>query len=394
MGKAKRKYMAEMVRFRKRLRIPLRNVLQTMPEGFSEDMFISEFKVLYAYLWEDICAKAQAYNRMDNVLRRKGFSKRYYFPSPYTYLKKDAVLLIRNKSLYNRLKLSPKERNEQKDLLMQQCREKQEKRRNKLKENLKLMQTVNPSYSNYYIYAYFKCKHENPTDVDDRYVILHEAAKYISPVTIKFLQKVNASERNFHLRQFAFLTLQKFGIKEVHLRKNRKGKKRKGDDICPTPIETPDDLIHYIYNSQMRLEQMKEYDLFLSHSSADSELLLKLKSRLNHDNLNVYIDWVNDSDALKRNLTNVNTAKVIIERLKYSKALMYVLTDSAHNSSWTPWELGFFHAYKGKICIYNPNNIIHKVAYLEIYPEIVLDGNVFFVKTDDGRMRLKEWLAQ
>ena len=216
-----------------------------------------------------------------------------------------------------------------------------------------------------------------------------EASKYKSPTTIEFLHKVNASERNYHLRHFAFLTLQKFGIKEVRLHKNRKGKKRAGDKITPMPIETPDDLIHFIYNSQ--LEQMKTYDLFLSHSSVDSELLIKLKSTLNHNNINVYIDWVSDRNALKRELTNVNTANAIIERLKSSKALLYIHTEASQNSKWTPWELGFFHALKDKICIYNPDNI-EKAPYLEIYPTVILEKEGFLVESEEGRISIKKWI--
>lgn len=175
------------------------------------------------------------------------------------------------------------------------------------------------------------------------------------------------------------------------MQKNRKGKKKVGDKIVPIPIETPDDLIHSIYNSQ--LEQMKKYDLFISHSSFDSELLLSLKSVLNHSNVNVYVDWVSDSNALKRELTNVNTANTIIERLKSSKALLYIHTQASQNSKWTPWELGFFHALKGKICIYNPDNI-EKAPYLDIYPIVVLEEGKLFVETEEGRVLIKQWIDE
>ena len=159
----------------------------------------------------------------------------------------------------------------------------------------------------------------------------------------------------------------------------------------PTPIDTPDDLICSIYNSQ--LEQMKKYDLFLSHSSFDSKLLLSLKSVLNHSNINVYVDWVSDRNALKRELTNANTAKTIIERLKSSKALLYIHTQASQSSKWTPWELGFFHALKGKICIYNPDNI-EKAPYLDIYPTAILENGKLFVETEDGRVLIKQWIDE
>lgn len=391
MGRTKRRYKGELLRFRKTLKRPLRNVLATMPEGFSEEHFLSEFKLLYSYLWDDICSKAKEYNRMDKGREKKGFPKIYFFPKPISYLRSIALPIIHNQGLYNQLKKPEKERVEFKEKLLKQNLCKQKNRKDKIGQNQKYIQHVVPSYSNYYIQTYFAGKYQNPTDIDTRYAVLQEASKYKSPVTIKFLYKVNASERNYHLRHFAFLTLQKFGEKEVRLRPNRKGKKRPGDNIVPNPINTPDDLIRFIYNSQ--LEQMKKYDLFLSHSSFDSELLLSLKSVLNHSNVNVYVDWISDSNALKRELTNVNTANAIIERLKSSKALLYIHTQASQNSKWTPWELGFFHALKGKICIYNPDNI-EKAPYLDIYPIVVLEEGKLFVETEEWRVLIKQWIDE
>ena len=391
MGRTKRKYNAELIRFQKTLRKPIRNVLAIMPKGFTDKEFLCEFKLLYSYLWDDVCAKAKEYQRMDNGLEKKGFPKRYFFPTPAMYIKKVSTPIIKNKALHEKLILYSEERTNFRNSLIKECAIKRQKREVKLETNLKYTQKVTPSYSNYYIQTYFHCKRTNPIDVDTRYAVLVEASKYKSPITIKFLHRVNASERNYHLRYFAFQALQKFGVKEVRLRKNRKGKKKVGNKILPTPIETPDDLIHSIYNTQ--LEQMKKYDLFLSHSSFDSELLLSLKSVLNHSNVNVYVDWVSDRNALKRELTNINTANTIIERLKSSKALLYIHTQASQNSKWTPWELGFFHALKGKICIYNPDNI-EKAPYLDIYPIVVLEEGKLFVETEGGRVLIKQWIDE
>ena len=328
---------------------------------------------------------------MDKGREKKGFPKIYFFPKPISYLRSIALPIIHNEGLYNQLKKPEKERVELREALLEQSLGKQKKRKDKIGLNQKYVQQVVPSYSNYYIQAYFTGKHQKPTDIDTRYAVLQEASKYKSPITIRFLYKVNASERNYHLRHFAFLTLQKFGEKEVRLRPNRKGKKRPGDKIVPNSINTPNDLIRFIYNSQ--LEQMKKYDLFLSHSSFDSELLLSLKSILNHSNVNVYVDWVCDRNALKRDLTNANTAKTIIERLKSSKALLYIHTKASQKSKWTPWELGFFHALKGKICIYNPDNI-EKAPYLDIYPAAVLEEGKLFVETEEGRVLIKQWIDE
>ena len=363
-----------------------------MPIGFENNHFVSEFKSLYSYLWDDLCSKCQEYKRMDDGLVKKGFSKRYFFPQPNEFFNSLINQTIRNIRIKhkNGVVLILDKRNQIRKQLLKDCENKVKKRIQVQEDNLLFVQKTTPDYTNYYIKAYFEGKKYNPLDVDRRYAVIREASLYKSPQTVKFLHKVNASERNFHLKHLAFLTLQKFGIKEVRLRKNRKDKKRAGDLIVPQQINTPDALINFIYNSQ--LEQMKTYDLFLSHSSIDKEELLKLKSFFNSEDLNVYIDWVNDRDGLRRELTNVDTAKVIIERLKSSKALMYIHTASSFNSKWTPWEIGYFHALNKKICVYTPDSSIDKPPYLDIYPKLDLVDEIFVINESGNKYNFKDWL--
>lgn len=393
MGRTKRKYNHELVLFYKKIKNPLRNIANIMPIGFTDDLFYSEFKQLYTYLWDDIQDKSKEYKRMDEGLAKKGFPRRYFFPSPNDYLKKIAaphIKLIRKKHSSPNIIIDIEQQQTNKATLSENCKKKLANRKSRIQENLKFVQLTTPEYANYYIGAYFNTKKCNPIDVDNRYVVLQEASKYKSPATIKFLHKVNASERNFHLRYFAFTTLQKFGIKEVRLRKNRKGKKRSGDKLIPKKIETPNDLINHIYNSQ--LEKAKMYDLFLSHSSLDSDFLLETKAILNSADVNVYIDWVCDRSSLKRDLTNVSTANVIIERLKSSKSLMYILTSASLNSKWTPWELGYFHALKNKICIYIPAEVKDIPPYMEIYPIAIIRNNSFYVLVNGKEYDIKDWI--
>lgn len=78
MGRTKRKYTSECIRFKKKIKKPIENISAIMPIGFEEELFFSEFKKYYTYLWDDICHKYQEYKRMDEELSRKGFSKRYF----------------------------------------------------------------------------------------------------------------------------------------------------------------------------------------------------------------------------------------------------------------------------------------------------------------------------
>lgn len=394
MGKTKRKYDGEMIKLSKSLKKPLIQVASLMPTGFTIQMFVEDFKLLYKYLWNDLEAKYLEFKRMDEGRKKKGFPEIYFFPTPNEYIFKRAHAILKNtrfkhsKGCY----LSNDEISTKREILIKECNRKLLIRKEKLEANLQLIQKVTPSYTNYFIKEYFRLKHAKPFDVTSRYVLLQEASKYKCSATIKFLYKVNASERNFNLRNFAFLTLQKFGEKEVRLRKNRKGKKRIGDKLVPDKIETPTELLNYIYNSQM--EQSKKYDIFLSHSSSNRELLLELKSLLNSLDFNVYIDWVNDIDALKRTLTNADTAQVIIERLKSCNALIFVYSEESLKSLWTPWEIGYFHALKGKICVYYPEEInIEKIpAYINIYPKVYLKESELVVDLKDKLVPINKWI--
>ncbi len=396
MGRTKRKYSSFIIKYKRSFKKPLFEVGNVMNIGFSNDSFYEEFKILYSYLWADICSKFSEYNRMDEGLVKKGFKKRYFFPSPIIFLKdisNHVINTTRNNQSKSDYIFSEEERIKKRKNLLINCEEKIKANQNKQNNNLKYIQEVKPKYSNYFIDEYFKLKHQNTQDVTSRYIILLEASKYKCKETIQFLHKVNASERNFNLRQFAFRSLQKFGVKEVRLRKNRKGKKKTGDSLIPYKIETPTELLKHIYISQ--LEKEKTYDLFLSHSSLDQDLILKLKTALNASNLNIYVDWINDQEGLKRELTNVDTAEVIIQRLKSCKALLFIYTEDSLKSFWTPWEIGYFHSLKGKICIYFSENIDKaKVpAFINIYPIVIIENGNFVITENELKQNLSKWIA-
>ncbi len=154
-----------------------------------------------------------------------------------------------------------------------------------------------------------------------------------------------------------------------------------------------DSIINEAKSIKLRDSRYDEVTVFLSHKHEEIKELGQVIKLLKTLGVNVYVDWVSDRDALKRELTNVNTANTIIERLKTSKALLYIHTEASQSSKWAPWELGFFHALKDKICIYNPNNI-EKAPYLEIYPTVILENQELLVETVDGRISIKKWIEQ
>ena len=66
--------------------------------------------------------------------------------------------------------------------------------------------------------------------------------------------------------------------------------------------QNPNELEYRIENS--REQKIKEYDFFISHSSKDGTIVQKLIRAENQNGKNIFCDWINDVDYLKRELYN------------------------------------------------------------------------------------------
>ena len=87
------------------------------------------------------------------------------------------------------------------------------------------------------------------------------------------------------------------------------------------------------------------FDVFLSHSIADAEIVLGIKQLLEESGLKVYVDWVEDAQLDRRAVTK-ETAAVLRQRMRQSKSLIYLSSDNSSSSKWMPWELGYFDGFK------------------------------------------------
>lgn len=85
-----------------------------------------------------------------------------------------------------------------------------------------------------------------------------------------------------------------------------------------------------------------EYDIFLCHSSSDTEEVIKLKIYLEKQFKKVYLDKVCDQD-LNFNKIDSKTAERLQVRLRNSRKLYYVLSKNSKESTWMSWELGCFN---------------------------------------------------
>jgi hypothetical protein len=123
----------------------------------------------------------------------------------------------------------------------------------------------------------------------------------------------------------------------------------------------------------------QEFDVFLSHSHKDAELVLGAAKLLEERGLTVYVDWVTDREP-SGTLTTAEHARMVKERMGQSGSLLYIWTDNSMNSRWTPWEIGYFDALRGKVAVFplldRPNDTYKGAEYLGLYPAVKLESDV------------------
>lgn len=125
-----------------------------------------------------------------------------------------------------------------------------------------------------------------------------------------------------------------------------------------------EDISHHNF-SQILNESRDEYDIFLSHSFLDKELILGLKKKIEEIGFSVYVDWIDDTQ-LDRSCVTRDTAETLRNRMTCCKSLLYAFSDNSTKSVWMPWELGFMDGVrKNKVAVMQINEIasLNKVDY-------------------------------
>ena len=397
MSVAQRAYNRDSNELSKRMKRPFRLVADMMSDGFTDDEYVETFKECFPGLWQEVVEFKKEHDLLDIERQRLHKTRvQYNFPEPLAFVLLKSQAERKNKRDQHKQGkiLSEQERIALHEKYFNRAAKKEREKSEKRHSIEDMQQVVTPPYTNYFIDTYFKVKHQHPEDIHTRMRILEEAAKFSCEETEAFLRKVNSTERNYYLRSFAFKTLQhQFAHSAVHLHSNRSGKMHPGDGIEPRKMNTPELLMQEIYQSEYDLETNKVFDVFLSHSSKDYDQVIKLKAMLNRQGLTVYVDWIEDRNALKRELTSVDTAKAITERIKQSRAILYVLTSISNASVWTPWELGFAHALGKMICVISLEEGVKAPEYLDLYEKIeLMDNRLFAIQSDGSRIPFEEWL--
>jgi len=158
-------------------------------------------------------------------------------------------------------------------------------------------------------------------------------------------------------------------------------------------------------NESMGYDAQKGYDIFLSHSALDAQVIYGLKIELEAKDFSVYVYWIEDPQA--RETVDATTAAKLKVRMQNCKGLLYAASENATASRWMPWELGYFDGVRNRVAIapiestgrsYYFNGFKGQ-EYLDLYPYIsISDGNdgVIWIWNRDAKLvsSLQTWLEK
>lgn len=328
----------------------LKKIQEILPKNYDENDIINLLKEFFPYEWKSVEFKYNYYNIKDKKLLNRNKKIRYNMLEPRKLLKTiplfKKILTKEYKEKYSKIFDEEKIKYKRTELLKNR-QPKIKRIDKKIEEALSKTQRVTPTYLDKLIGLYERKK----TTQKDKVYILLELKKYYSEKIINFFLKVNDTEINYQLRWEAFYHLQSFNFnprarRQKYMQVHTKNKKRKiylkkvyAKEKFNIPLN-PDELEYRILNGKE--QKLKEFDFFISHSSRDGQVVQKLITYQNENGKNIFCDWINDSDYLKRNLLCKATLNVIELRLQQSRKLIFVESENSKNSIWCKYELNYY----------------------------------------------------
>ena len=160
-------------------------------------------------------------------------------------------------------------------------------------------------------------------------------------------------------------------------------------------------------NEKLLLENRAEnypFDIFLSHSFLDRKKVKGLYDILTASGYSVYVDWINDPQLDRNNVTK-KTAELVRHRMKSSKSLLLAISTNASLSKWIPWELGYVDGNINKCAIVPVSDDLvtpkrfERAEYLLLYPYIKFaridyQERLYLVESGNSYMSLDGWVKQ
>lgn len=328
-GIVKRKYNAEIARFNKSLKQPLNKIAKVLPYSYDYKDILTLFKELYPCEWDMINQRYRHYTEKDKFLTNIRKKIRYKPALPHKYLlslPKVKHMLSNGQKKKHQKNFDENHRKELLEKMGNSVENRITKRKTKIQEKKKFMQSIEPIYTKIFVHAY----HKKGITQEGKMEIVKELQKYESDDILRFFYKLNDSERNIQIRTMVFHHLQDLGV-YVKLRKGFKGKKKsymlEKIDFDKKPI----DLFERIKKDS--IQNKKTFDYFISHSYKDTEIVNVVIKKLNKANLHSYCDWMADSDFLKRAYVSQFTKEVIKRRIEQAKKVLFIKTKNTINNA-------------------------------------------------------------
>ena len=375
-GRTKRKYMEELIKFNKSLKVPLSTIQSVLPVNYNRNNILNLFKELYTYEWNIIEERYKLYKSKDEFLKKVGKKVRYQPTQPKDYLFE--LQKVKQMLSQGQRTLHKKNFNEDSRLKkLSELREKSKLRISKINEKAHVakenIQDIEPIYLDIFIHAH----HKKGITTEEKMEIVKELQKYNSEKVLKFFYKLNDSERNTQIRRIAFMHLQSLG-QYVGLRKGFKGKQKSYMTERAKFDMKPIDLLERIKNDS--IQNKKKFDYFISHSFEDNELVIQIKNQMNRLNLHVYCDWLNDTDFLKRIYASEYTKIVLKKRIEQSSKVLFLRsknTNDQQNNFFSEWvEMEILYAKKLSKDIECIDLIQDGKCEFKLFEEeIILEGN-------------------
>jgi hypothetical protein len=149
------------------------------------------------------------------------------------------------------------------------------------------------------------------------------------------------------------------------------------------------------------------FDVFLSHSVKDADVILGIVAALRQQSLKVYVDWIVDPQ-MDRSRVTPETAERLRQRMRQSASLVYAHSNQSGSSKWMPWELGYFDGFRSAVAVLpiaqTTEESFAGQEYLGLYPYIDGSGLTLWVnrgaapprlfRGQAGYKQFREWLAE
>ena len=339
-GKTKRKYQAENMRISKSMTRPLNQIVKTLKPGYTEKDLLDCYREYYPYVWEMLEERYRLYRAKDAFLKRKGKKTRYHPVRAEKFffsLQKVKQLLSRGFRVKHAREYDEAERVRLELAYRQKREHKNAEMRRKREEQHLDLQEIDPGFLDAMIVAY----HQHGATTNDKMEICKEIQKFDCEKAWEFFWKLNDSEKNNQIRQYAFHVLQRAGH-YVRLRKHFKGKQKPYMHEKADLVGTPELLTQQL-QQETSVQYAKTYDLFLSHSYQDKEQVRSFVKKANAAGLSCYVDWTADREFLRRSLVSQYTEEVLKFRMQHAKKLLYLSSERSRASDWVAFELKYYH---------------------------------------------------